>query len=118
MLKKYLDNHFSQFLKQIKFCINPLVFNTTQQNGIAEHKNRHFFDIAKTLLFHRQVPKEFWNEAILTTCYLINYMPSSVLQNKIPYFIMYPDIDLLPLASKIFGSLCFVHNHSPKKTWF
>ena len=43
-------------------------------------------------------------------------MPSSVLQNKIPYNILYPNNELFALPSKIFGSLCFVHNHSPHKT--
>ena len=43
-------------------------------------------------------------------------MTSSVLQNKIPYSIMYPDIDLFPLTPKIFESLCFVYNHIPYKT--
>jgi len=28
---------------------------------------------------------------------------------------VYPDIDLFTLPPKIFGSLCFVHNHSPRK---
>ena len=41
-------------------------------------------------------------------------MTSSVLQNKIPFFILYSDIDLF--ISKDFGSLYFVHNHSPYKT--
>jgi len=41
-------------------------------------------------------------------------MTSSVLQNKIPFFILYSDIDLF--TSKDFGSLYFVHNHSPYKT--
>ena len=51
----------------------------------------------------------------MTACYLINQMPSSLLQNKIPYSILYVDIDF-PLPFKIFGSLCFVHNHNPHKT--
>jgi len=43
-------------------------------------------------------------------------MSSSVLQNKIPYPILYPNMDMFPLPPKIFGSLCFIHNHSPNKT--
>ena len=37
-----------------------------------------------TLLIHGEVPEHFWGDAILTTCYLINRMPSSVLKNNIP----------------------------------
>ena len=47
---------------------------------------------------------------------MINQMSSSVLHNKIPYSILYPDIDLFPSLPKISGSLCFVHSHSPHKT--
>ena len=43
-------------------------------------------------------------------------MLSSVLQNKITYYIMYPDKDLFPPPPKIFGSLCFIHNHNPHMT--
>ena len=43
-------------------------------------------------------------------------MSSSVLQHKIPYSILYLDVDLFSLLSKIFGSLRFVHNHNPHKT--
>ena len=42
-------------------------------------------------------------------------MSSFILQNEIPYSIMYPNMDLFSLSLKIFGSLCFVHNHSLHK---
>ena len=96
--------------------IPPVRPRPPQQNGVAERKNKHL-DIAKTRLFYRRVPREFWGEIILTIYFLINRMSSSVLQNKIPYFILYPDIDLFSLPQKnFFWSLCFIHNHSSHKT--
>ena len=47
-------------------CISHLVFTLFKQNGVAERKNKYILDIAMTLLFHRQVQKEFWGEVILT----------------------------------------------------
>ena len=42
-------------------------------------------------------------------------MSSSVLQNKITYSILYPDMDLFSLPPKNFGSFCFIHNHNSHK---
>ena len=89
--KEYLNN-FNKFLEQILYQ-SSCVYN--QQNGVAERKNRHL-DIARTMLFHKQVSKEFWGEAILTACYLINRIPSFVLQNKISY----------PMTPILIRSLC------------
>lgn len=112
--KENLDKSFIEFF----FAQNGILHQssyayTPQHNRVAERKNRHLLDIAKTLLFHRQVLKESWSDAILTTCYLINRMPSSILITKIPFSIIYPDCLLCLL--RFFLSMCFVHNHSPHK---
>ena len=49
-------------------------------------------------------------DALLTVCHLINYMPSSVLNNQIPYFILNPKQDLHIVPLRVFGSTCFVHD--------
>jgi len=106
-VKEYLDN-FKHFLGKNRILHQFSCIYTPQQNGVAERKNRHLLDITRTLLFHRwQVPKESWGETILTACYLINRMPSSGLQHKIPYFIMYPML-ICSLYLLRFLGLCFV----------
>ena len=55
---------------------------TPQQNGIAEHKNRHILEIARALLLGAHVPSHHWADAIATTVYLINHMLSKVLGFK------------------------------------
>jgi len=85
---------------------------TSQQNGVVEHKNRHLIETTRTLLIHGLVPQSFWGDVVLTTCYLINRMSSSVLDNKIPHSILFPHELLHPLPLKVFGSTCFVHNFS------
>ena len=54
------------------------------QNGVAERKNRHLLEVARTLLFEMNVPQTYWGESILTTTYLINRMPTKVLDFKSP----------------------------------
>jgi len=41
-------------------------------------------------------------------------MPSSVLDDKIPHFILFPHDPLHSLPPKVFASTCFVHKLSPK----
>jgi len=49
---------------------------TPQQNRVAERKNRHLFETTHTLLIHGEVPQKFWDDVILSACYLVNHMTS------------------------------------------
>ena len=61
------------------FCVN-----TPQQHGVSERKNCHLLEISRSLLFALNVPKHFWGDALLIACFLINRMPSKVLQFQTP----------------------------------
>ena len=76
---------------------------TPQQNGVVELKNRHLVETAHTLLLHHKVPQRFWGNTILPGCYLINRMPSSVLYDQIPHFVLLPNQPLFCLPPCIFG---------------
>ncbi|KAG6422620.1 hypothetical protein SASPL_119199 [Salvia splendens] len=45
--------------------------------------------VARTLISHMHVPKYLWSDAVLTACFLINMMPSSVLHGDIPFSCLY-----------------------------
>ena len=94
----------------MELCINPLVH--LPLNKVVECKNRHLLEVTRTILIHMWVPKQFW-DVILTTCYLINRMPSSVLDGQISYSVLYPQTNLFSLPPKVFGSVCFVYNNDP-----
>ncbi|RVW75736.1 Retrovirus-related Pol polyprotein from transposon TNT 1-94 [Vitis vinifera] len=83
--------------------------HTLQQNGVAERKNRHLVETARTLLLHNHVPFRFWGDA----CYLINCMPSSVLHDQIPHSLHFPTQPLYFLHPRVFGCTCFVHTLTP-----
>lgn len=59
--------------------------HTHQQNGVAERKHRHIVDVGLALLAHSSMPLRFWDEAFLTACYLINRIPSRVIQHLSPF---------------------------------
>ncbi|KAL2939389.1 Retrovirus-related Pol polyprotein from transposon RE1 [Bienertia sinuspersici] len=55
-----------------------------QQNGRVERKYKHLFETARTLRLHACIPYKFWDDCLLAATYLINLMPSSVLNLKSP----------------------------------
>ena len=90
--------------------------DTPSQNGVVERKNRHLPETARALLFQMKVPKQFWADAISTACFFINRMPSTVLNDQIPYSILFPKKSLFPVEPRIFGSTCYVRDVRPSVT--
>ena len=76
--KEYFSTSFSSFTSSHGILHQSSCAYTRQQNGVAERKNRHLDETARTLLLHHKVPQRFWRDAILAACYLINRMPSFV----------------------------------------
>lgn len=89
--------------------------NTPQQIGITERKNRHLLEVARALLFANKVPKYLWGDAVLTASYLINPMPSKVLDFKTPLDIFKKCFPLTRVSAdlplKVFGCTAFVHEN-------
>ena len=112
VLGSYLLN---QGIIHISSCVD-----TPQQNGVAERKNRHLLEVARSLMFSTNVPKHFWGKAVLTAAYLINRMPSRVLKFQTPYQTLltaFPNTKLLSdLEPKIFGCSVFVHVHQTHRS--
>ena len=80
--------------------------HTHQQNGAIERKHRHLVETALALLAQSCVPLRFWDDAILTACYLINRMPSRVTHNITPVTKLFQtpvDYNLL----RVFGCACW-----------
>jgi hypothetical protein len=55
-----------------------------QQNGSTERKHRHIIEAGLSLLARASMPLKFWDEASLTTTYLINRTPSKVIHHQTP----------------------------------
>ena len=71
-------------------------------------------------MFNSNVPKYFWGDVVLTASYLINPMPSRVLnfQRPLDVFIeTYPHTrSFTTLTPKVFGCPAFVHDHCIQKS--
>ncbi|RVX00109.1 Retrovirus-related Pol polyprotein from transposon TNT 1-94 [Vitis vinifera] len=104
---------FTSFMSHHGILHQSSCAHTPQQNGVAERKNRHLVETARTLLLHSHVPFRFWGDVVLTACYLINRMPSSILHDQIPHSLLFPDQPLYFLPPRVFGCTCFVHILTP-----
>ena len=97
---------FRSFLDKcgITLCISCP--HTQQQNGTAERKHRHITEMGITLLSQASLPQQFWYEAFLTATYLINRLPTKILNKLSPFQVLFhkaPDYSFL----KVFGCTCY-----------
>lgn len=81
---------FTQHKLQDLFSTNGILHQRSvpyvpQQNARVERKHRHLIETARSLRIHGFLPLNLWGECILTATYLINLLPSSVLQWKTPF---------------------------------
>ena len=58
---------------------------TSQQNGVAERKNRTLIEAARSMLSEYSLPKYFWAEAVNTACYVLNRVNIRPKTNRTPY---------------------------------
>lgn len=106
--REYLSNEFKEFCVCKGITYHLTVPYTPQQNGVAERMNRTLTEMARTLVTSAKLEKSFWGEAILTSTYLTNRLPTKALANKTPYEKWHnrkPKISHL----KVFGSTAYVH---------
>ncbi|XP_071918386.1 retrovirus-related Pol polyprotein from transposon TNT 1-94 isoform X2 [Coffea arabica] len=111
--KEYFSTPFNTFMSKSGIIHQSSCPHTPQQNGVAERKIGHLIEIARTVLLHMNVPKQFWSDAVLTACYLINRMPSNILGGQLPHSILFPHEPVFKLPPRIFGCVCFVHQLTP-----
>nr|CAN66416.1 hypothetical protein VITISV_044133 [Vitis vinifera] len=112
-VREYFSTPFTSFMSQHGILHQSSCAHTPQQNGVAECKNRHLVETARTLLLHSHVLFRFWGDAVLTACYLINRMSSSILHDQIPHSLIFPTQPLYFLSPCVFGCTCFVHTLTP-----
>ena len=109
---EYVNNEFANFLSVEGILHQTSCPDIPPQNGVAERKNRHLLEVARSLMYTMNVPKFVWSEAVLTATYLINRIPSRVLNMKTPHEILFGKNEfIIPL--KVFGCTCFVRDHRP-----
>jgi transposase InsO family protein len=109
---EYLNTTFGAFLSEQGILHQTSCPDTPPQNGVAERKNRHVLEVARSLMYTMNVPKFLWSEAVMTATYLINRTPSRILGMKSPCELLFGKNKFV-VPPKLFGSTCFVRDHRP-----
>lgn len=104
--KEYTSAKFNKFCDDLGVERRLTVSYSPQQNRVSERKNRFVLEMAKCMIFEKKLPKSFWAEAINTTVYLQNRIPTKVVEGMTPIEALggiNPSIKHL----RVFGSLCY-----------
>ena len=66
------------------------------------------------MLFEKKIPKLLWVEAVSTSVYLLNRLPTKFVQSKTPIE-AWSGVKPFVKHLKVFGSLCYLHVPSIKR---
>ena len=103
VLANHTNYHF-QFL--ILFITIPLIWFTLMYGVSLPHLQKHLTQTGLTLLAASSLPSKFWVEAFRTATFIINHIPSPVINYKSPFEVFFhktPNYSIF----KPFGCLCY-----------
>jgi len=104
---EYLSAAMIQFLKERGIQHRLTTPRNPHQNGVAERMNRTLTELVRTMLHHKDLPKEFWAEAFNTATYVRNRVTTRGLSSKTtPYEVLFkrkPNLSHL----RVFGCRCW-----------
>jgi len=72
-LKAHFLHHYIYFWKSCP--------RTLEQNGAVEQKHRYIIEMTRTILLDANLPSQLWVHATYTTIYIINRLPTPLLDN-------------------------------------
>ncbi|KAA0053629.1 Beta-galactosidase [Cucumis melo var. makuwa] len=120
--REFQNHKLSEFLASKGIVHQTSCAYTPQQNGVAERKNRHLVEVARSLMLSTSLPSYLWGDAILTAAHLINRMPSRILHLQTPLDCLkesYPSTRLVfEVPLRVFGCTAYVYNFGPNQTKF
>ncbi|XP_074353045.1 uncharacterized protein LOC141692213 [Apium graveolens] len=112
---EFTSKQFNSFCEEHgirRFLTTPY---SPQQNGIVERKNRTIMDMVRSMLKNKEMPKEFWAEAVQCAVYIQNRSIHSMLGNKTPQE-MWNERKPTAKHMKVFGSIAYMHVPDQKRS--
>lgn len=90
MIESNNETKFVNLVCSLLFKASGIVHQTScaytpWQNGVAERKHQYTLEVTRTLRFYARIPIYLWGYCVLYFVYIINRLPSSVLEYQTPY---------------------------------
>jgi len=112
---EFTSREFNQFCEDEGINRQVTLPYSPQQNGAAERKNRSLVEMARSMLVEQDLPLKLWAEAVYTSAYLQNRLPSKAIEDDVTPMEKWcghkPNVSHL----RIFGSICYVHIPDQKR---
>lgn len=107
-----LSDQFKELYQEKGIFRQLAIMNIRQHNGVVELKNRTLLKIVKFVMTQANLPISFWGDALLTTTYILNWVPSKYVTFT-PYKLWtwrQPELNHLRPS----GSVIYIHDPSHK----
>jgi GAG-pre-integrase domain/Integrase core domain len=75
---------FAKFLEDNGIVSQYTMSDSPTMNGVTERRNRILMEMVRSMISHTSLPLNLWGEAIKTTAYILNRVPTKA-ANKTPY---------------------------------
>ena len=106
---EYCSDQFLKLCQDEGIVRHFTVRGTPQQNGVVKCMNRTLLEKVQCILSIVGLGKEFWAEAVIYACHLINRLPSAAIGDRTPLEVWsgkpVSDYDSL----HVFGSIAYYH---------
>jgi hypothetical protein len=79
---------------------------TSTQNGKVEHIIRSVNNVIRTLLIQAFLPERYWAEGLHTATYLLNRLPTTVIQTTCPHLALFGSAPSYE-HKRVFGCTCY-----------
>lgn len=103
---KFANNQYVVFFSNKGIIHQTTCPYTPHQNGIVERKHRHLLEVARALKIQSSLTDIYWGDCVLTSCYIINRLPTTSLSFETPYERLYYKVPSLS-HFRTFDCLCF-----------
>ena len=82
--REYLSEQFKDLCDEKGISRQLTIPGTSQQNGVAERKNRTLLDMFRSMMAQANLLISYWGDALLTATYVLNRVPSKTIAST-PY---------------------------------
>ncbi|XP_019256505.1 PREDICTED: uncharacterized protein LOC109234921 [Nicotiana attenuata] len=86
---EFINSVWSEMFKKFRIVHQTSCAYTPQQNGVDERKHSHILEVTKAIRLQAEIPIRFWGHFVTADVYLINRLPSYIINNKTPYEKLY-----------------------------